>query len=100
MLLVDTVKGELISDDEIKERYASKQPYGEWLDSNLLRLKDLKIPNLKVDEHRRAERKKLQKAFGYTYEDIMTSILPMARDGSEQIASMGTDSPIPPLSKR
>ena len=99
MLLVDTVKGELISDDEIKERYASKQPYGEWLDSNLLRLKDLKIPNLKVDEHRRAERKKLQKAFGYTYEDIMTSILPMARDGSEQIASMGTDSPIPPLSK-
>ncbi|MED9970514.1 MAG: glutamate synthase large subunit [Ruminococcus sp.] len=99
MLLVDTVKGELISDDEIKERYASKQPYGEWLDSNLVRLKDLKIPNLKVDEHHRAERKKLQKAFGYTYEDIMTSILPMARDGSEQIASMGTDSPIPPLSK-
>ena len=99
MLLVDTVKGELVSDDEIKERYASKQPYGEWLDSRLLRLKDLKIPNIKVEEHRRAERKKLQKAFGYTYEDIMTSILPMARDGSEQIASMGTDSPIPPLSK-
>ena len=99
MLLVDTVRGELISDDEIKERYASKQPYGEWLDSNLVRLKDLKIPNLKVEEHRRAERKKLQKAFGYTYEDVMTSILPMARDGAEQIASMGADSPVPPLSQ-
>jgi glutamate synthase (ferredoxin) len=98
MLLVDTVKGELIDDDELKERYASKQPYGEWLDSNLIKLKDLRIPNLKVDEHHRPERKKLQKAFGYTYEDVMTSILPMAKNGSEQIASMGMDSPIPPLS--
>ncbi len=98
MLLVDTVKGELVDDDELKSRYASKQPYGEWLDSNLVRLKDLKIPNLKVNEHHRAERRKLQKAFGYTYEDVMTSILPMAKNGKEQIASMGTDSPIPPLS--
>ncbi len=99
MLLVDTVKGELVDDDELKSRYASRQPYGEWLDSNLISLSDLKIPNLKVSEHRREERRKLQKAFGYTYEDVMTSILPMARDGAEQIASMGTDSPIPPLSR-
>ena len=99
MLLVDTVKGELVDDDELKIRYASRQPYGEWLDSNLINLRDLKIPNLKVSEHRREERRKLQKAFGYTYEDVMTSILPMARDGAEQIASMGTDSPIPPLSR-
>ncbi len=98
MLLVDTVKGELIDDDELKTRYASRQPYGEWLDSNLVKLKDLKIPNTKVEEHHREERRKLQKAFGYTYEDVMTSILPMAKNGSEQIASMGTDSPIPPLS--
>ncbi|MBQ5398644.1 MAG: glutamate synthase large subunit [Ruminococcus sp.] len=98
MLLVDTVKGELVDDDELKTRYASKQPYGEWLDANLVKLKDLKIPNLKVEEHRRPLRRKLQKAFGYTYEDVMTSILPMAKNGAEQIASMGTDSPIPPLS--
>ena len=98
MLLVDTVRGELIDDDELKTRYASRQPYGEWLDSNLLRLKDLRIPNLRVEEHHRAERRRLQKAFGYTYEDVMTSILPMAKNGSEQIASMGADSPIPPLS--
>ena len=99
MLLVDTVKGEVTDDDELKEKYASKQPYGEWLDSNLIRLKDLRIPNIKVDEHRRKERRKLQKAFGYTYEDVMSTILPMAKDGSEQISSMGIDSPIPPLSK-
>ncbi len=98
MLLVDTVKGELVDDDELKTRYASRQPYGEWLDANLVKLKDLKIPNLKVEEHRRPLRRKLQKAFGYTYEDVMTSILPMAKNGAEQIASMGTDSPIPPLS--
>ena len=51
MLLVDTVQGRVIDDDELKEYYASKQPYGEWLDSNLVRLKDLKIPNIKVEEH-------------------------------------------------
>ena len=92
MLLVDTVQGRVIDDDELKEYYASKQPYGEWLDSNLVRLKDLKIPNIKVEEHGYEERQRLQKAFGYTYEDVMTSILPMAKNGSESIAAMGTDS--------
>ncbi len=100
MLLVDTVKGQLIDDDELKERYASRQPYGEWLDSNLVRLKDLKIPNKKVEEYSEEERKKLQKAFGYTYEELMTSILPMAKTGSEPIAAMGSDKPLPVLSDR
>ena len=100
MLLVDTVNGRLIDDDELKEYYASKQPYGEWLDSNLVNLKDLKIPNAKVEEHSKDDRKKLQKAFGYTYEDVMTSILPMAKNGSESIAAMGTDSPLAVLSKQ
>ena len=99
MLLVDTVQGKLIDDDELKEYYASKQPYGEWLDSNLVKLKDLKIPNEKIKEHSHTERQRLQKAFGYTYEDVMTSILPMAKNGSESIAAMGTDSPIAVLSK-
>ncbi|MDY4079869.1 MAG: glutamate synthase large subunit [Clostridium sp.] len=99
MLLVDTVKGELIDDDVLKERYASRQPYGEWLDNNLLRLKDLKIPNKKVQEYSKEERARLQKAFGYTYEDFKTSILPMAKNGAESVAAMGIDSPIPVLSK-
>ena len=99
MLLVDTVKGELIDDDVLKERYATRQPYGEWLDNNLLRLKDLKIPNKKVQEYSKEERARLQKAFGYTYEDFKTSILPMAKNGAESVAAMGVDSPIPVLSK-
>ena len=56
MLLVDTVKGKLISDDEIKEKYANKKPYGEWLDRYLVELKNLKIPNKKVDEYTLNER--------------------------------------------
>src|SRR5699024_11790013 len=68
MLLVDTVKGKILSDAEIKETYANAQPYGEWLDSNLIQLKDLKIPNLRVEEYTPEQRRRLQKAFGYTYE--------------------------------
>ena len=99
MLLVDTVQGKLIDDDELKKYYAQNQPYGEWLDSNLVRLKDLKIPNVKVEEHSYDERQRLQKAFGYTYEEVMTSILPMAKNASEPISAMGTDSPLAVLSK-
>lgn len=51
MLLVDTVKGRVIDDDELKETYAGKQPYGEWIDRNLLNLKDLKIPNQRAGIH-------------------------------------------------
>ncbi len=98
MLLVDTVKGRVIDDDELKEYYASRQPYGEWLDSNLVKLSELRIPNSKVEEHHREERKKLQKAFGYTYEEIMKEILPMAENGSEPITAMGVDTPLAVLS--
>ena len=100
MLLVDTVKGELIDDDELKEKYATKQPYGEWLDNNHVQLHDLKIPNQKVPMHTKEERARLQKAFGYTYEDLKTSILPMALNGSESIGAMGIDTPLAVLSNK
>lgn len=97
MLMVDTVQGKVISDDELKEYYALKQPYGEWLDSYLVSLKDLKIPNQRVQEYSKEDRSKLQKAFGYTYEEFRTSILNMATNGSEGISAMGVDVPIPVL---
>ena len=99
MLLVDTIEGRVIDDDELKEKYASAQPYGEWLDDNLVALKELKIPNQRVPEFTYEERQRMQKAFGYTYEDLKTSILPMSRDGGEAIAAMGVDTPLPVLSK-
>ncbi len=100
MLLVDTVKGCLIDDEDLKNSYAKRQPYGEWLDQNLIRLKDLKIPNKKVIEYNDEELTRLQKAFGYSYEDYKTTILPMASIGQEATAAMGVDSPLPVLSKK
>ena len=100
MLLVDTVKGCLIDDEDLKTDYAHRRPYGEWLDSNLVRLKDLNIPNKKVIEYSDEEIARLQKAFGYTYEDYKTTILPMATTGMEAVSAMGVDSPLPMLSKK
>ena len=100
MLLVDTVKGKVIDDDELKEMYAGREPYGEWLDSNLVKLKDLKIPNENVPTYTEEECKRLQKAFGYSYEEVKSSILTMAHNGSEGTAAMGVDAPIAVLSKK
>ena len=100
LLLVDTINGKIIDDDELKEKYAAEKPYGEWLDSNIVELKNIKIPNKKVVEHNETELQRLQKAFGYTYEELKTSILPMAMNGTEAIAAMGADSPLAVLSNR
>lgn len=100
MLLVDTIKGILIDDEQLKDEYAKRQPYGEWLDANLILLKELPIPNQKVIEYSKEERARLQKAFGYRYEEYKTSILPMALNGTEPIAAMGADLALPVLSKK
>ena len=100
MLLVDTVKGKIYQDEELKEIYATKQPYGEWLDSNLVELKELKIPNKRVEEYGKEQRKQLQKAFGYTYEEYKNSIRNMALNGGESIAAMGVDTPLAVLSEK
>ena len=100
MLLVDTVEGRVIDDEELKNRYATRKPYGEWLDNNLVMLRDLKIPNKKAIEYDKTERARLQKAFGYTYEDFYSAILNMAKNGSEPIAAMGVDTPLAPISKQ
>ncbi|MCR5692325.1 MAG: glutamate synthase large subunit [Eubacterium sp.] len=99
MLLVDTKAGRIISDEELKEEYAEKEPYGEWLDSNLLTLADVKIPNHKIPTYDDVELHKLLKAFGYTYEEYMEEIEKMALNGSEMIGAMGVDTPLAVLSK-
>ena len=100
MLLVDTVAGRVIDDEELKEKYANEEPYGEWLDSNLIQLKDLPIPNKDIPKYTKEECTRLQKAFGYTYEDVKTSILTMAKNGGEGIAAMGIDIPLSVLSQK
>ena len=99
MLLVDTVKKELVSDEEVKRTYAAGQPYGEWLDSQIVSLKDLPIPNKGVSELEHDQRLRLQKTYGYTYEQYKTMILPMALNGAEAVSAMGADSPLAVLSR-
>ena len=99
MLLVDTARGRVISDDECKAYYASRSPYGEWLDENLVTLRELPVPKEMVAKSSREERIRLYTAFGYTYEDITSAILPMARDGIEATASMGNDATLAVLSE-
>ena len=99
MLLVDTVKGEVLTDEEIKETYAKREPYGEWLDSNLVTLHELKIPNERIPSYSKEERARLQKAFGYTYEEYREGICSMALNGTERIGAMGVDTPLAVLSK-
>ena len=94
------LKGKIYQDEELKEMYTTKQPYGEWLDSNLVELKDLKIPNMRVEEYEPVKRKQLQKAFGYTYEEYRNSIRNMALNGGESIAAMGVDTPLAVLSDK
>ncbi len=100
MLLVDTVKGCLIDDEELKSHFSTRQPYGQWLDSKLAHLKDIKIPNEMVPTHSDEERKRLQKAFGYSYEELQQSILPMALNGGENTGAMGIDVPLAVLSNQ
>ena len=100
MLLVDTVRKKVIPDEECKMALAARQPYGEWLDQYLVTLEELPVPNKKVESYSQVQRDKLYKAFGYTYEDIMDAIVPMARLGAEKISSMGTDIPLAVLSEK
>lgn len=99
MLLVDTKKKELIEDYDLKNEYASSNPYGEWLDTYLLHLKDLPAPDKKTHIHSQHERDILYKVFGYTYEDVKDIILPMARVKLEPTSAMGTDIPLAIYSK-
>lgn len=100
MLLIDTIKGQLISDEELKQHEALTNPYGEWLASNLVELKSLTIPNHKTVRYLGKELAQLQKVFGYAYEDIKDYVLPTALSGKEPIIAMGNDTPLAVLDKR
>ncbi len=99
ILLIDMKAGRIISDEECKMHYATREPYGEWLDMNLRHLSELKIPNKRLPEHTDEELDRFYKVFGYSYEDIRDMILPMAENGLEPTGSMGHDIPLAVLSE-
>lgn len=99
LILADTLEGRIFDDEELKEKYALKEPYGEWIDSNLIKLRDLKIPNSKIPKYTGEELYRQLKAFGYNYEEYMEEIQNMALTGNELIGAMGVDTPLAVLSK-
>ena len=99
MFLVDMNEGRIVNDEEIKSKIVSDRPYQEWLDGNLLPLKNVPYTgNLCPVED--TSLLKRQKIFGYTQEEIKKIIAPMALNGKEAIGSMGTDTPLAVLSDK
>ncbi|HEX5407091.1 MAG TPA: glutamate synthase large subunit [Pseudonocardiaceae bacterium] len=98
MFLVDTVRGRIVDDDEIKSALAGQLPYDEWLHAGLLQLADLAEREHVVQTHESVLRRQL--TFGYTEEELRILLTPMAEKGAEPIGSMGSDTPPAVLSQR
>ncbi|NBC65713.1 MAG: glutamate synthase large subunit, partial [Bacteroidetes bacterium] len=101
MLLIDTEKGRIISDEEIKKKIATEHPYGEWLEKNLINFDKAteKLTYAKPElSHEEIVRR--QKVFGYTYEDLQVNVGPMAENMLQPVGAMGNDAPIAVLSNQ
>ncbi len=98
MFLVDTEAGRIRHDDEIKAELAADRPYDDWLHAGLIALGDLPAREHVIYTHDSVTRR--QQVFGYTEEELKILVTPMARTGAEPLGSMGTDTPISPLSQR
>ncbi|MGO2743678.1 MAG: glutamate synthase large subunit [Pseudolactococcus laudensis] len=99
MMLVDTVNGKILRNEEVKKHYAAQFPYEKWLDNNLLHIDDL-TEKVAFDAISEEERQTMHKLFGYTEEVIRTVIVPMAENGQEPVIAMGYDSPLAVLSQK
>jgi len=98
IFLVDTARGRIVSDEEVKQELASAHPYRQWL-SHLVDIEDLpEAPYLPPPSHETVTRR--QQVFGYTHEDLRLILAPMAANGEEPIGSMGTDTALAALSDR
>lgn len=93
LLLVDTARGRLVSDSELKDQYANAKPYTKWLE-NLIKIEKLESSKHKHEFMSKEKVLLLQSAFGWSYEEVKTSILPMAQQGKESLAAMGIDTPL------
>jgi glutamate synthase domain-containing protein 2/glutamate synthase domain-containing protein 1/glutamate synthase domain-containing protein 3 len=99
MFLVNMEEGRIVDDEEIKAGMASRQPYREWVDSNLITLDRYPDPQAPVTVER-GDLVRLQQLNGYTLEDLNVILAPMAEKGQEPTGSMGTDTPLAVLSDR
>ncbi|MGH9066355.1 MAG: glutamate synthase large subunit [Acidimicrobiales bacterium] len=98
MFLVDTARGRIVDDGEIKASLAAEHPYQEWLDRGQVQFRDLPPRRMLTPQHASVVRR--QRLFGYTSEELGMVLAPMARAGAEPIGSMGRDTPLAVLSRR
>jgi glutamate synthase (NADPH/NADH) large chain len=98
IFLVDTTKGRIVGDDEIKEELAREHPYEEWLHAGFIHLRDLPARDRESYSHESVRRRQL--TFGYTEEELRVLIAPMSLAGYEPVGSMGNDAPLAALSDR
>ena len=99
MFLIDTEEGRIVADEELKQKIATEHPYRDWLNANLIKLADVPDPGF-VSDPGHATVVQRQLAFGYTFEDLRILMLPMAREGTEALGSMGSDTPLAVLSDK
>jgi glutamate synthase (NADPH) large chain len=99
MFLIDLEQGRIVSDNEVKDRLASRQPYGEWLKEYQITLDKLPEP-ARVHGSDHSTLIARQRAFGYTDEDLRMLMTPMAVNGEEPVGSMGVDTPLACLSDK
>ena len=99
MLLIDTEEQRIISDEEIKQRVASELPYDEWVKEHVIHLSEITQAD-ESDIPKVEDLFKNQQAFGYTQEDLVRMIVPMAKDGKDPVGAMGADAPLAILSDK
>ena len=100
IFIADLEQGRIISDDEIKAQVSSAQPYGKWLADNKVELDKLPVPIASIAQPPLAELRKMQKAFGYTNEDLNLILAGMVGTSKEPLGAMGTDTPLAVLSHK
>lgn len=99
MLLIDTAEQRIISDEEIKQRVATELPYSEWVKEHVIHLSEISQAD-ESDVPAVEDLLKEQQAFGYTQEDLVRMIVPMAKDGKDPVGAMGADAPLAILSEK
>lgn len=99
MLLIDTAEQRIISDEEIKQRVATELPYSEWVKEHVIHLSEISQAD-ESDVPAVEDLFKEQQAFGYTQEDLVRMIVPMAKDGKDPVGAMGADAPLAILSEK
>ena len=99
MLLINTAEQRIISDEEIKQRVATELPYDEWVKEHVIHLSEITQAD-ESDIPKVEDLFKKQQAFGYTQEDLVRMIVPMAKDGKDPVGAMGADAPLAILSDK